>query len=329
MLHHTQFNPRLGQELLEKLETTAEHLCARFLYLADRLGTRLLQVCADGVTPKKFEHSLWFSSTTPGEAVPPQLERLAGLGRALDVLSDIITLQRNPTAHENKGFAQRMCHLVGELQGFAEDKDIGTIGTRCQVNPLESLNLSIAFIVEQHREELSLKLPPLPRGYPPPAVSPVQLSADLIAKLADTSQFLSDWIETRCHTLGAALKTFADSSEPTVAAVRADLHKPGSDSYTLADHLQHLRSMTKALELTTSIISLSSNPGSNPDAANGRRIRHLLGTLQDIAKNPDLGSIGRDNPINKFETIDSSLASIFEQHKAELTLVLAPPRGAR
>lgn len=323
-------NPRLSEELIAKLESTAEYFSDRVRHVSLRLGERLTSLNVVPTDPAELELSLWLTPGSQGDPIPIELKRLSGMVRTLDVLTELLAIQRDNSASQAKQAAYRMSCLAQSLRCCAEDYDLATIGTRCEVNPLESLNLSLASLFEQHGRELGVHLPPPPASCDvvvPDTARP--LSAALLRKIMHTSEYLSSWIEHRCRKLGSRLAEFAESAEPDPKSVRALLYSRGDDFYPIPHQLEHLRGMIKALGLLTSISRLSSERTIDQHSLSARRISYLLASLRDCAQDPEIGTIGRTCEINRFESIDNSLASIYEQHRQEIDQTAPPTRRVR
>ncbi len=320
-------NPRLSEELVAKLESTAEYFSDRVRRVSLRLGERLASLDVDPTVPADLELSLWFPPGSHGDAIPTELRRLSGMVRTLDILTDLLAIQRENSASQPNEAAYRMSSLAQSLRCCAEDYDLATIGTRSEVNKLESLNLSLASLFEQHGRELGALLPPPTASCDvvfPDTARP--LSPDLLRKLTHTSEYLSSWIERRCRQLGTRLVEFARSAEPNPESVRTLLYSRGDDFYPIPHQLEHLRGMIKALGLLTSISRLSRKRTSDQHSLSARRMSYLVASLRDCAQDPEIGTIGRTCEINRFESIDNSLASIYEQHRHEIDQTAPPTR---
>ena len=323
-------NTRLSEELIAKLESTAEYFSDRVRHVSLRLGERLASLDVNPAVPAELELSLWFPPGSQGDAIPIELKRLSGMVRTLDILTDLLAIQRASSASQPSEAAYRMSSLAQSLRCCAEDYDLATIGTRCEVNRLESLNLSLASLFEQHGRELGVPLPPPPASCDvvfPDTARP--LSHALLRKITHTSEYLSSWIEHRCRQLGSRLIEFARSAEPNPESVRTLLYSRGDDFYPIPHQLEHLRGTIKALGLLTSISRLSRERTSDQHSLSARRMSYLVASLRDCAKDPEIGTIGRSCEINRFESVDNSLASIYEQHRQELDQAAPPTRRAR
>lgn len=295
-----------------------------------RLGERLASLHVDPTAPAELERSLWFPPGIQGDAIPIELQRLSGMVRTLDILTELLAIQRENLPSQPNQTAQRMSCLAHSLRCCAEDHDLATIGTRCEVNQLESLNLSLTSLFEQHGRELKALLPPPPASCDvvfPDTARP--LSPGLLRKLTHTSEYLSSWIERRCRQVGTRLVEFAGNADPNPKSVRALLYSGGNDFYRIPHQLEHLRGMIKAHGLLTSISRLSSERTSDRRALSARHMSYLVASLRDCAQDPEIGTIGRTCEINRFESIDNSLASIYEQHRQEIDQTAPPTRRVR
>lgn len=156
-----------------------------------------------------------------------------------------------------------------------------------------------------------------------------RLSEELVRKLEATMEYFSLRLQQACPKLGERLVALGETAL-TPAEFQEELWcvRPGNDSI-LATQLARIDGLVKSIGLISSILQLQKEPPPGSPLMALRGIAQRISSLRDAAQNHDLGTIGSVHPVNQFESVNFSLAALFEQHADEFEAIAPSTRTPR